>query len=723
MTTTPAAPPRAGASTSSPDPGRAIVSTAEDLQPETQLELARRYTTRGWRPFPVEYGGKRPAVGVRWGTATATEPTEKTLNLWFGRDPVNIGIAAKGSGLVILDEDTDGGMERLCDDYGQAVPDTYRVRTAKGWHWYFDAPDQVEIGNAPGLLADYGFDVRGGRGDGGYVVAAGSVHESGHIYTAETSDAHTVELPWWLVELLLPEPDHGQTDSPEQGDTPPSHQNRRYTHDQAVEWVERYAVGPLKAATEGNRNDRLNTAACVVGHFVPQFWPEDWAVERLTELAEQVGLDDTEILPTIRSGLRAGQREPYTPVERDPFAAGSCDATTPDPFELEVATELHKLQVRAEAQRRLAAQRRADRPPIADSVLDDLDAIEPPPMLLGSLIPDRAVGFLAGRSGAYKSFLATAWACCIATGTPWLGRSGFTVSRPLKTLYVAAEGAAGAAGRIKAWEASTGISRRGKLLLYPRAIHLNDPAQVAELTEYIVDHQIEFLVIDTYHRSAPGTEENSATDFGAVFEAVATLRDNHGCATLFVDHTGAGKAGNPRGTSAKRDDADYVLSVSYLGEEAGPEAQRELWVTKLKDVDTEGRWPIRLTDVEGEQFPVVEIGATEVATAFGATRGLSQWWTVERCPEIPAEVDEAISKATESRRGAGRDAARWAWRLLAHLGDEAGQTGAAIRRMLKPVPACRDMSEETVTRGLAALVTADLIYREGARYVLDRHPL
>lgn len=690
------------------------------------LQQARRCAERGWRPFPCEYQGKRPAVGIKWGTATASASVPGMLKLWFGRDPVNIGIPAKGSGLTFLDDDTGtaDGMEKLCEAYGREIPKTYRVRTSKGWHWYFGTPPGVEIANAGQgsyLKDEFGFDIRGNRGGkenaGGYVIGAGSVHESGTVYVAEDPDAAVAPLPDWLLELLLA----NGSDKREAGETPvgETDRDRRYTMDQAINWVKQYAVDPLRSATKGGRNNALNTAAVVIGHFVPTFFSEEYAWERLEEEANRLELDSREIEPTIRSGLRTGMSQPYTLVEVNPFASESdSSATKPDSFEGDVAKKLRELRIVDEARRRLAREHRAHRPKIAEGVLNDLDIIAEPVMLMGSLIPDRAVGFLAGRSGAYKSFLATSWACCVATGRSWLSRSEFAVSRPLKVLYVAAEGAGGAAGRIRAWEAANRASRLDKLLLYPRPIHLNDPAQVDELTEYVVEHGVEFLVIDTYHRSAPGTEENSSTDFGVVFEAVAGLRDEHDCSSLFVDHTGAQKAGNPRGTSAKRDDADYVLSSTYQGEEATADTQRELFVTKLKDEDTRGRWLIRLNAVEGQHFPVVSLGTAGDGSPFA---DLGEWWTVENCPEIPVDTLEAIEKEVAKRRGKGREAARWIWRLLASIDDEAGLTNPEIRRMLGAAPPSEKLSEETVKRGLVVLVAAGCVWRDNTKFGLEMH--
>jgi hypothetical protein len=285
-----------------------------------QRERAQAFVERGWRVFPVEYRDKRPIKtgGVKpdgtpkrmkWGTATASVPTPQMLDIWFsGDEPVNIGIAAKNSHLVMLDEDRLGGLVALCEAYGQPVPITYRVRTKDGWHYYFDAPQHIEIGNSTHLKEEYGIDVRGGRGDGGYVVAAGSVHESGWVYEAEDEAADTIELPWWLVELLLPDPEPASVTVL----NAEPRTDRRYTPEEADRWIERYGLHPLRSSTEGGRNNTLNTAAMVLGHFVPHHISEHEARAGLTNIAREIGLRVDEIGPTISSGLAAGMKDPYT---------------------------------------------------------------------------------------------------------------------------------------------------------------------------------------------------------------------------------------------------------------------------------------------------------------------------------------------------------------------------------------------------------------------------
>lgn len=410
----------------------------------------------------------------------------------------------------------------------------------------------------------------------------------------------------------------------------------------------------------------------------------------------------------------------------DPRAQGTADANAPeattDPFELGVTKELYQLRVKDEARRRLNNEKRKHRPSIESGVIDNLDLIEEPTMALGSLIPDESIGFVAGRSGAYKTFLSVSWACCLATGTSWLDDTRFIVRRPLKTLYVAAEGSKGAAARIRAWEARTGISRRGKLQLYPRPIHLNDQSHVDELAEFIEANKYEFLVIDTYHRSAPGTEENSSTDFGVIFEAVARLRDVYGCSTLFVDHTGHAGERN-RGTSAKGDDADYILISSYDGENRGPEVQRSLEVRKLKDEETSGKWPIRLAEVGTNSvlgdppFPVVEIGEVEKPPSDGPLSLIpgDEGWTRE-APDMPHELLQRLINSSDRNRGV--KLAEWVWRLLKWANDPDGMTRADIKHALKEMNGNKPPSSSALTDAYATLKRSGLATEFRSRFTL-----
>jgi hypothetical protein len=205
-----------------------VVSAQAGDEP-APLTAARAARTRGWRPIPLDHpkahgpakdkdGNPTGCVGAHanipcdgergkhpcgnWGTQSASEPGDGMLQLWFGNDPRNVGIACGPSGLVVLDEDEVGALERLSAKLGQRIPRTYRVRTGRGWHYYFRAPADRSVGNRAGALKAHHIDVRGGRGNGGYVVGAGSLHASGRVYRAEDESAPLAELPGWIVDLI-----------------------------------------------------------------------------------------------------------------------------------------------------------------------------------------------------------------------------------------------------------------------------------------------------------------------------------------------------------------------------------------------------------------------------------------------------------------------------------------------------------------------------------------
>jgi hypothetical protein len=162
------------------------------------LKAALEYAERGWAVFPLLPRGKTPLVGGGFKSAT-TDPFQ--IEDWWKRWPdANIGIATGAvSGLVVLDFDKKhGGLETLSEEEA-GLPLTMEVATGGGGrHLYYGHPG-LHTPNRQGLLP--GMDV---RGDGGYVVAPPSVHESGGSYKLDTQlGLGTIQaLPAWVGEML-----------------------------------------------------------------------------------------------------------------------------------------------------------------------------------------------------------------------------------------------------------------------------------------------------------------------------------------------------------------------------------------------------------------------------------------------------------------------------------------------------------------------------------------
>lgn len=205
----------------------------------TALDAAEMLTARGWVVFPADNPdaglactgsahrcierrcgaqtdprkrGKHPRV-ERWGALGVASTGQ--LAEWFadGAPLANVALACGPSGLMVVDEDTDGALCAYADSIGEVVPATFRVRTGRGWHWYFLVPidpatgQRYRIGNSPGALGAWGCDVRGGASEsgehGGYVITAGSRHWSGITYTADEPYREAVPAPGWLIAAVL----------------------------------------------------------------------------------------------------------------------------------------------------------------------------------------------------------------------------------------------------------------------------------------------------------------------------------------------------------------------------------------------------------------------------------------------------------------------------------------------------------------------------------------
>lgn len=142
------------------------------------VDYALLYASRGWRVFPLKPRGKTPLVKGGFKAATV-DPNQ--IRAWWQQWPTaNIGIATgRASGLLVFDIDGKPGLDELAKltRLHGPIPSTPVVVTSRGWHIYLALP-QGDAGRIPCSSGD-GLDV---RGDGGYVVAPPSVHESGHVY-------------------------------------------------------------------------------------------------------------------------------------------------------------------------------------------------------------------------------------------------------------------------------------------------------------------------------------------------------------------------------------------------------------------------------------------------------------------------------------------------------------------------------------------------------------
>ena len=159
------------------------------------IEPALEYAHRGWSVIPIKPRSKTPLLDT-WKEFQERIATDDEIHEWFRNWPdANIAIITGNiSGLVVLDVDGDAGRASM---NGKTLSVSPQATTARGYHHFFKHPGG-SVPTKAGLLP--GIDI---RGDGGYVVAAPSIHESGHEYSwAISPDEDLADLPEWLRNAL-----------------------------------------------------------------------------------------------------------------------------------------------------------------------------------------------------------------------------------------------------------------------------------------------------------------------------------------------------------------------------------------------------------------------------------------------------------------------------------------------------------------------------------------
>ncbi len=191
--------------------------------------------------------------GLLKGVYSATTD-EAVIREWFALDPrLNLGLAMGGAlNLVCVDIDPrnagDTTYYDLVEAHGDdAFPETFIVKTGGGgWHRLYRLPEAIKPkkGELKGKLGP-GIDI---KGEGGLIVAVGSVHSSGRVYEVETN-TYIAEAPQWIVESLIKSVDGSQ---PEKVIDFQAHRDRK-----------RAGISG-SVIVEGERNERLFKIGCAM---------------------------------------------------------------------------------------------------------------------------------------------------------------------------------------------------------------------------------------------------------------------------------------------------------------------------------------------------------------------------------------------------------------------------------------------------------------------------
>jgi hypothetical protein len=122
--------------------------------------------------------GKVPAIP--WRDYQQRLPTEDEIRRWFAT-PMNIAIiTGKISDVVVVDADEPEAL-RWCTANLRYTP--WQTQTSRGFHLFYRHPGpEIEVRNRARIETRDGRLAIDVRGDGGYVIAPGSIHASGAEY-------------------------------------------------------------------------------------------------------------------------------------------------------------------------------------------------------------------------------------------------------------------------------------------------------------------------------------------------------------------------------------------------------------------------------------------------------------------------------------------------------------------------------------------------------------
>ncbi|OHD05059.1 AAA family ATPase [Sphingopyxis sp. RIFCSPHIGHO2_12_FULL_65_19] len=190
----------------------------------------------------------------------------------------------------------------------------------------------------------------------------------------------------------------------------------------------------------------------------------------------------------------------------------------------------------------------------------ELQALPSQPSRIDGVFPAEGFAVVFGASGSAKSFLCTAAAAAIATGEHFFGHR----SRPAPVLYIALEGEGGYRNRTRAWERHSNRPFPTDVRFSIEAFSLIDPQDVDDLASLCPPGVVIF--IDTLNRAAPGADENSSKDMGAIIAGAKRLQRLTAGLIVLVAHSGKDAAKGLRGHSSLFAALDAAIYVERNGD-------------------------------------------------------------------------------------------------------------------------------------------------------------
>ncbi len=469
------------------------------------------------------------------------------------------------SNVFVIDLDSDAADEAF-QAMGE-VPNTYTVRTARGAHLYFKWPGfAVHTGKN---IFGKGIDV---RGDGGYVVAPGSEHESGERYTIEYDDP-IADAPAWL----LARPELRGSINSEGSDNAPT------------------PIEPSSPAWEGRI--KLATEACTTWepHGGTTFFRLALRLVRDLELP----LDKAHELVTTHFNPRAvdadGKPWPWSDKDIEHKLVQARDKSTIKPGDA-TDIKLVALQDAATAAFEAAINNASNAagPKALFEVeyggLEDADA--PTDYLVDKILPTASVGMFVAQPYVMKTWAAYSLGIAVSQGKPWLGKHATKKGKVLVVDYEM--------GRTKVKKRLRMLGDDGSV---GRIIKPGARLDNIELWSALFEERPALVIIDSLSAGNRANDENSP-QFVFPIDRASDMANACGCSFIIIHHAvkdtnGRSKQAWVRGTGAIFGQLDVCYALETVAEGSKGEKRASLECIKMREGEEPPKFTLQLTDARG----------------------------------------------------------------------------------------------------------------------------
>ncbi len=501
------------------------------------LKYALLYAEKGWFPFPCwpiregrwacrdpkcDSPGKHPLGPlVPNGLKDATNDPD-TIKRWFAGEyaDANVALSLGPAGLLAVDVDGPPGEAALQTLVAKnhELPETTEAKSGRpegGRHIVFTAGANHGLRNRKiGTKLET-------RGDGGYIVVAPSIHQSGARYQWSVRSA-PAPIPAWLRAVATKRQPADPARALER--LPAASQaSTRYgaaaLHDECA---------AVRRAEDGDRNNTLFQAACRAGELVAGGeLDENDARNALADAAITAGLGHAETAKTIDSGIKTGATEPRSAPTAD--SPRRSDMTAPRAERHRTETRPATNETPVDTTNALAVETWAEFSARAGEEVE---------WLVDGLIPVGGIALLGAAAKAGKTWLGLASAISVAAGVPFLGH-------PVKrgpVLYVAMEGQrAGLRARVGAMARGMGLDPDHDLahlhfVYKPRGLNLLDATWATALAKAAKAIGAVLVILDVLRATARVRETGEGVDdLRRLVEHLAPLTD-HDVTILALHH-------------------------------------------------------------------------------------------------------------------------------------------------------------------------------------------